>query len=280
MKISNNNLKIKDKSIEKIFLDKKRFEHEVYFYRKFKNNRIHIPKILKIKKNKIIFKKYRFKKVKSQQIFFNHLINFLKETNKKSKYRLNAKERLKSYNDLHKQVLLRYNKFLNIKINKKYLKKFNDIKCYLKKIIFEKHKDTKLYLKKDIISQSDVGFHNCGEYHGKIFFYDFEYAGIDNPIKLICDTYYQPEEQINIKNIRKFISNFKKEFNFILPSNFHVFEKLYKAKMILIILNIFIDINNKFSLKITSETKLKKLQLERLNKAYRYIKIPYIYEKY
>lgn len=44
-----------------------------------------------------------------------------------------------------------------------------------------------------IISPSDFGFHNVLENNGELFFLDFEYAGWDDPAKLICDFICQPE---------------------------------------------------------------------------------------
>ena len=44
-----------------------------------------------------------------------------------------------------------------------------------------------------IISPSDFGFHNVLENQGELFFLDFEYAGWDDPVKLICDFICQPE---------------------------------------------------------------------------------------
>ncbi len=44
-----------------------------------------------------------------------------------------------------------------------------------------------------IISPSDFGFHNVLENQGELFFLDFEYAGWDDPAKLICDFICQPE---------------------------------------------------------------------------------------
>lgn len=45
-----------------------------------------------------------------------------------------------------------------------------------------------------ILSPSDFGFHNAvtGE-NEEIYFMDFEYAGWDDPVKLICDFFCQPE---------------------------------------------------------------------------------------
>jgi len=44
-----------------------------------------------------------------------------------------------------------------------------------------------------IISPSDFGFHNTLENAGRLSFVDFEYAGWDDPAKLICDFICQPE---------------------------------------------------------------------------------------
>jgi hypothetical protein len=44
-----------------------------------------------------------------------------------------------------------------------------------------------------IISPSDFGFHNTLEDAGNLSFVDFEYAGWDDPAKLICDFICQPE---------------------------------------------------------------------------------------
>ena len=51
---------------------------------------------------------------------------------------------------------------------------------------------------KDIcISPSDFGFHNALETRaGRLIFIDFEYAGWDDPVKMICDFFCQPEVPI------------------------------------------------------------------------------------
>ena len=51
-----------------------------------------------------------------------------------------------------------------------------------------------------ILSPSDFGFHNilkCKE--GKLVFYDFEYFGWDDPVKLICDFAFHPGMELNQK---------------------------------------------------------------------------------
>ena len=44
-----------------------------------------------------------------------------------------------------------------------------------------------------VISPSDFGFHNALETDDGLFFFDFEYAGWDDPAKLICDFFAQPQ---------------------------------------------------------------------------------------
>ncbi len=279
MKISNNHIIKNEKYIIKKFLDKNRYNREIYFYKKYKTKNLNIPKIISIEKNKIVLKKYKFKKLKSQKFFLNELLKFLVKTNKIRKYEFTSKEDLKSYKDLRHQVLLRYKKLENIKIEKKFLYKLKKIKTYISNILKQKPTDTKLKKIKRIVSQSDIGFHNCSVQNRKLYFYDFEYAGLEHPIKIICNIYYQPEKRISKKFIVEFIKDLQRHYKFTLPNNFVVFEKLYKVKMMLTILSIFINTRHNFNSKTLSKRSFDKLRLDRLNKAYRYIKIPYLYEK-
>ncbi len=44
-----------------------------------------------------------------------------------------------------------------------------------------------------LVSPSDYGFHNClRRRDGNLCFFDFEYAGLDDPAKLFCDFFAQP----------------------------------------------------------------------------------------
>lgn len=44
-----------------------------------------------------------------------------------------------------------------------------------------------------ILSPSDFGFHNALVDGDRVTFIDFEYAGLDDPAKLVCDTFAQPD---------------------------------------------------------------------------------------
>ena len=56
-----------------------------------------------------------------------------------------------------------------------------------------------------IISPSDLGFHNTLEEEGNLSFVDFEYAGWDDPVKLICDFICQPELPVSLDQGRQFM---------------------------------------------------------------------------
>ena len=56
-----------------------------------------------------------------------------------------------------------------------------------------------------IVSPSDFGFHNAlVDPHGRASFLDFEYAGRDDPAKLICDFFCQPEFSIPLSHYSDF----------------------------------------------------------------------------
>lgn len=196
--ILSNNQNIFSKNFTKIFSDKDRFLREKYFYIKCRNAKLNIPKIIKFENNLIEFKKYDLKKINSQTIFLDEFLKFIfKLNNRINFYKLNAKENLKSYNNLKLQVIFRYKKLLNKKFENRYKKKIDIVLKYIKEIIENNPNNIQIKNKLKIISPSDVGVHNFAKFNNKFIFYDFEYAGLDSPIKLISDLYYQPE--INIK---------------------------------------------------------------------------------
>lgn len=67
------------------------------------------------------------------------------------------------------------------------------IQSNLKKVLTTSQIGLPLSMDERIISPSDFGFHNALESQGELYFLDFEYAGWDDPAKLICDFICQPE---------------------------------------------------------------------------------------
>ena len=62
------------------------------------------------------------------------------------------------------------------------------------------------------MSPSDFGFHNVIKKNKKLFFFDFEYAGMDDPVKLISDFICQPDYQLNKQQSIFFYKNILKIF--------------------------------------------------------------------
>lgn len=62
-----------------------------------------------------------------------------------------------------------------------------------------------LPLEERILSPSDFGFHNTLEHEARLSFVDFEYAGWDDPAKLICDFMCQPELPVTEAQGRQFM---------------------------------------------------------------------------
>lgn len=99
----------------------------------------------------------------------------------------------------------------------------------------------KLSFNERILSPSDFGFHNTLEYKNNLFFVDFEYAGWDDPAKLICDFICQPEVPVpeyqcnyfieNIQNYLPRLSGIKSRVDYLLP--------LHRIKWCCILLNEF-----------------------------------------
>ena len=110
------------------------------------------------------------------------------------------------------------------------------------------------------ISPSDFGFHNAIVDNKNIYFIDFEYAGWDDPAKLVCDFFCQPKIPIPLKCFEKFAhdiasitSNPKKTLKRI-----NVLFPVYHIKWCCIILNIFLTTENTRRLFAKSSQDAKK----------------------
>ena len=95
-----------------------------------------------------------------------------------------------------------------------------------------------------ILSPSDIGFHNILKTKDRLFFHDFEYAGWDDPYKLVVDLLIQPENVLKRKKSIKILKSLQTFF--FLKDNFNfikIYLILYRAKWVSIILK-NIDKNN------------------------------------
>ena len=92
------------------------------------------------------------------------------------------------------------------------------------------------YKAEKILSPSDVGFHNILKIKDNFYYHDFEYAGWDDPYKLIVDILIQPENVLNRDISMKVFKSFESALN--LNANFEFFKIyliLYRAKWVSII---------------------------------------------
>jgi len=105
-------------------------------------------------------------------------------------------------------------------------------------------------------SPSDFGFHNAIHSPSGLVFFDFEYAGWDDPAKMACDFFCQPEVPVPLRTHSLFIDNtclpewdlefYRQRIEVLLPA--------YRIKWDCIILNVF----------LTSEAKRRQFADEQL----------------
>ncbi len=112
------------------------------------------------------------------------------------------------------------------------------LNSYGEKLKIQDGFDKKINFSEKIFSQSDIGIHNTFLKNENIFTFDYEYAGLDDPAKTICDLLIHPdqlskkEDFESILNELSQISIFQKSikrFKSILP--------IYRLKWFLIIVN-------------------------------------------
>lgn len=93
-----------------------------------------------------------------------------------------------------------------------------------------------------ILSPSDFGFHNAlQDPYGRMWFFDFEYAGWDDPAKLLCDFFCQPQAPVSLENASAFLSSLQKTTgDSSLRERFELLLPLHAAKWSCILLNEFL----------------------------------------
>lgn len=132
--------------------------------------------------------------------------------------------------------------------------------------------ETEKKLEKDeqIISPSDFGFHNAiVKNDNQVWFIDFEYAGWDDPVKMICDFFCQPEIPIPLIYLEYFIGGINKIINpfYNLEEKVKLLMPLHRIKWCCIMLNDFLknDAKRKQFASFNEDARAKQL-----NKAVEY----------
>ncbi len=92
-----------------------------------------------------------------------------------------------------------------------------------------------------ILSPSDFGFHNVIKRSANLYFLDFEYAGWDSPLKLICDFICQPQKPVTNYQAVNFVDSLCANFNwsFQLKGQVNILLLLHRLKWCCIMLNEF-----------------------------------------
>ncbi len=122
------------------------------------------------------------------------------------------------------------------------------------------------------ISPSDFGYHNVLlNKSNKLIFIDFEYSGWDDPAKMVCDFFCQPEVQVPFKYFDLFVKMVAK--NAANPKRLKhrilTLLPLYKIKWCCILLNEFLEIGferRNFAYGKADLNKQKIAQLEKVRK--------------
>lgn len=105
----------------------------------------------------------------------------------------------------------------------------------------------RLPMKDRCISPSDFGFHNALlTDEGGLKFFDFEYAGWDDPAKLVCDFFCQPEIPVSISHFEYVATAVSGLFE---DEHSHIFQMMlllpvYRLKWCTILLNDFLYAGN------------------------------------
>ena len=113
-----------------------------------------------------------------------------------------------------------------------------NISGQLEKTLSEAETREELSTDELILSPSDFGFHNVLEHDGELFFVDFEYAGWDDGIKLLCDFSCQPELPVTNAQARQFCEIVERNLTIpLLMERVIMLTPLHRLKWCCILLN-------------------------------------------
>lgn len=123
------------------------------------------------------------------------------------------------------------------------------------------------------ISPSDFGFHNALVITGNCYrFFDFEYAGWDDPAKLVCDFFCQPALPVPLEYFEWVASRITSELSdpALHLHRIHLLSPIYQIKWCCILLNDFLRIGQnrrRFACGTEGEDARKAGQLEKARQA-------------
>lgn len=118
------------------------------------------------------------------------------------------------------------------------------------------------------LSPSDFGFHNAiQKADGEIIFVDFEFAGWDDPVKLICDFANQPDNILRDDFSGKFRQKIfeSQPVSDRIRDRHRILQPVFQLKWVCIILNHFLPLGKDRNL-FTNSENLEKKQTEQITK--------------
>ena len=234
-----------------------RIEREIEAFKILKKYKFdNVPRVIEYNKdfNVLIMEYingYTPKKISPEDL--DQSIKFIKKIKKikikKQNYPFFAVESCENFKNLLNQINYKFNDLVKVSNNSRILKKHlnntlkktinnllkstKQLKIY--KILFKKTKNNHL-----ILSPSDFGFHNTIK-SKKLYFIDFEYFGLDDPVKLVIDFILHPGMRLKLQLKKKWLranlsifSNdkyFKERLTFLIP--------FFAIRWALIVLNDF-----------------------------------------
>lgn len=103
--------------------------------------------------------------------------------------------------------------------------------------------DAELLQEKCSLIPADFGFHNTIRDHsGRLFFFDFDYFGWDDPVKLLADILWHPKMNLSTPQQQQFIQGLSQIYNSdcYFSLRFHYLRPLFGLRWVLILLNEFL----------------------------------------
>ena len=187
--------------------------------------RLHFTNITKIKNTNLLVNCASFKWIDGRKIskinnkdlletsnFIGKLYSIKRKTT--DNYPYNAVESCKNVNDIIDQINDKYKSLILNKSLPVVLRNFLIKKIRYKINNFKVKKKYLNNIKKryEILSPSDFGFHNSLRRDKKIIFFDFEYFGKDDPVKLVADFLLHPGMKIKDCQKKFWFNKVKKIF--------------------------------------------------------------------
>lgn len=259
----------------------------INFLNKFQ--KFNIPKTIKFD-HKLNVGVYEF--IKGRKVLYpndedlNSYISFIhnlkKISNKNNIKNFNlASETSINYKNLLDEISLRKDLLTTGIDKKKYKSLLNNLNLIWKKLNKKNlNSNLKSFKKYFILSPSDNGFHNVLKVQSKLFYFDFEYFGLDDPIKITSDFIIHPANNLKETQLKNWYNSMKTIFSNInnFDQRFEILFPYFLFRWILIILKIinknyqnkYMQITNisikKLNENITDRISLAKYYIVLLNK--------------